>query len=164
MKIFEENCCYCREASLSHTIGKCERFKAQLQRMMDHRQIEFFEKMMEGSINVITDAKFIEESSKGRPRPLMIFFEDNPIFVANINVHPSKLIMEVLSPFPYTDSKMVPWSYHCNYVNEPTATNILGIGGMTCSGRCYAPAIVETIPLNPKRNSPNQKSSRQVQT
>ena len=90
---------------MSHTIGKCERFKAQLQRMMDHRQIEFFEKMMEGSIN---DGKFIGESSKGRPRPLTIFFEDNSIHVVNVNVHPSKLIMEVSSPFLYTDSKMVP--------------------------------------------------------
>ena len=116
--------------------------------MMDHGEIEFFKRIVEGSINVITNAKFIGESSKGRPRPLTIFFEDDLVPVANINVHPFKLIVEVSSPFPYTDSQMVPWSYHCNYVNEPAAANILGIGDMTRSGRCYAPAVIETIPLN----------------
>ena len=35
MKVFERSCCYCREASLNHTIGECEKFKFLLQRMMD---------------------------------------------------------------------------------------------------------------------------------
>ena len=41
MKILEGNYCYCREASLSSTIKKCERFKALLQRMIDQGEIEF---------------------------------------------------------------------------------------------------------------------------
>ena len=94
-------------------------------------KLNFFERIMEGSINVIIDAKFIGESSDGRPRPLMIFFEDNLILLANVNVHPSKLIVEVSSPFSYMNSKMVPWNYHCNYVNKPATANISGIGGMT---------------------------------
>ena len=63
--IFGGNYCYCHEASLNHTIRECKRFKALLQRMMDQRKIEFFERIMEGSINVITDAKVVGESSKG---------------------------------------------------------------------------------------------------
>ena len=55
--------------------------------MMDHGEIEFSEKIIKGSINVITNAKFIGESSEGRPRPLMIFFEDNLVSVANVNLH-----------------------------------------------------------------------------
>ena len=56
-----------------------------------------------------------------------------------MTMHPSKLTVEVLSPFPYMDNKMVPWNYNYNYVNEPIATNIVGIRGMTRSGRYYAP-------------------------
>ena len=80
---------------------------------------------------MITNAKFVEEYFKGRPRPLTIFFEDSPVPMAGVNVHPPELTVEMPSPFPYTDSKMVPWSYHCNYVNESATVNILGIGGMT---------------------------------
>ena len=93
---------------MSHTIRKCERFKALLQRMMDQGKIEFSERVMERSINVITDTKFIRESFEGKPRPLTIFFEDDLVPMANINAYPSKLIVEVLSPFPYMNSKMVP--------------------------------------------------------
>ena len=131
MKIFKGNCYYYREASLNHTIRKCERFKALLQKMMDQGEIEFFERIMERSINVITDAKFKGESSEGRHRPLTIFFKDDLIPMANVNVHPSKLIVEVPCSFLYTDSKIIPWSYHCNYVNEPATANISGTGGMT---------------------------------
>ena len=158
MKIVEGNYSYCHEVSLNHIIGECDKFKALLQRMMDQGEIEFFKRIMERSINVIIDAKFIGESFEGRPRPLMIFFEDNPILVANVNVHPSKLIVKVSSPFLYTDSKMVPWSYHCNYVNEPTTANISGIGSMTRNRRCYALVAVETIPLNPIKELSSQKS------
>ena len=111
---------------------------------------------------MITDAKFVGKSFEGRPKPLTIFFENSLRLVASVNVHPPKLTMEVPSSFPYIDSKMVPWSYHCNYVNELVAANISSIGGMTRSGRCYTPTTVETIPLNPQANSSNQKSLRQV--
>ena len=106
---------------------------------------------------MITDAKFIRESSEGKPRPLMIFFEDNLVHVVNENMHLSKLIVEVPSPFPYTDSKMVPWNYHYNYVNEPVVDNISSIGGMTRSGRCYAPTAIETLPLNPTKELSKSK-------
>ena len=43
--------------------------------MMDRGEIEFFEKVIEESVNVITDAKFMGESSSERPKPLTIFFD-----------------------------------------------------------------------------------------
>ena len=142
---------------MSHTIGKCERFKALLQKMMDHGEIEFFEKIMKGSINMITDAKFIRESSEQRPRPLTIFFKDNTVPMVNENVHPSKLIVEVPSPFPYMNSKMVPWNYHSNYVNEVVTANISDIRGMTRSRRCYVATAVEMLPLNPTKELSKSK-------
>ena len=132
-------------------------FKALLLRLMDQGEIELFERIMEGSINVIIDAKFIGESSDGRPRPLMIFFEDNLVHMVNENMHLSKLIVEVSSTFPYMNNKMVPWNYHCNYVNKLAAANISGIGGMTQNGRCYTPTAVKTIPLNLVKELPKSK-------
>ena len=40
---------------------------------------------------------------------------------------------------------MIPWNYNCNYVNEATVVNIMGIGGMTRSGRCYAPIATDNV-------------------
>ena len=90
----------------------------------------------------------------GGPRPLTIFFEDDPIPMIDMRMHQLKLTMEVSSPFPYMDSKMIPWNYNYNYVHEPVAANILGIGGMTRSERCYALVFVEIVPLNPIKESP----------
>ena len=85
---------------------------------MDQGEIEFFEKIVEESINVIIDAKFVGESSLGGSRPLTIFFD------------------------------LIPMA------------NILGIGGMTRCGRCYALVFVETTPLNPTKELPKQKKIR----
>ena len=63
--------------------------------MMDQREIEFSRKVVEESINVITDAKFMGESSSKGPRPLTIFFEDDLVSVANMTMHPSKLTVEM---------------------------------------------------------------------
>ena len=103
--------------------------------MMDKREIDFSKKVIKESIKVIIDARFIGESSSIGPKPLTIFFKDDSILVANMVMQPPKLTIEVPSPFPYMDNKMVLWSYNCNYVNESTTTNILGIEGMIGSGR-----------------------------
>ena len=74
---------------------------------------------------MIIDAKLLEESPSRRSRPLTIFFEDDPIPMVDMRMHSLNLIVEVSSPFPYMDSKMVPWNYNYNYVNELAGTNIL---------------------------------------
>ena len=119
-KFFKGKCCFCQEASTNHTIKECEDFKSLLQMMMD-----------QGEINVITDAMFMGESSSRGLKPLIIFFENVRILVTNMTMHPPKLTVEVLSLFPYSDNKMVPWNYNCNYVNESTTKNISCIEGMT---------------------------------
>ena len=107
---FKENevRCFCHMSSANHTIRKCEDFKNLLQAMMDRREIEFFEEMIEESVNVITDAKFVGKSSFKRLKPLTIFFEDDSIQLDNPTIHQPKLIIEVPSLFPYKDNKMVP--------------------------------------------------------
>ena len=74
-----------------------------------------------------------------------------------MTMHSSKLIVEVLSLFPNRDNKMVPWNYNYNYVNEPVAGNISGIGGIIGSGRCYVLVSAKIAPLNPVKKLPKQK-------
>ena len=82
--------------------------------------------------------------------------------MASIRIHPPKLIVEVPSPFPYTDIKMVPWNYNYNYVNEPATTNISGIRGMTQNERCYASISTETVSLNLTKEPPNRKKLKVI--
>ncbi|OMO52093.1 Retrotransposon gag protein [Corchorus olitorius] len=62
------------------------------------------------------------------------------------------LIINTPKPFPLKDTRSVPWVYGCSVFNqgegtsssqtnnvEDNASNIIGVGGMTISGRCYSP-------------------------
>ena len=117
-------------ASVDHIIWECEDFTNLLQGMMDRGEIEFSGKVIDESVNVITDAKFVGEFSSKKLKPLTIFFENDLASVANTMMHQPKLIVEVPSLFPYTDNKMVPWNYNCNYVNESATANISSIRGI----------------------------------
>ena len=66
-----------------------------------------------------------------------------------------RLVVKVPAPFRYTNDKAVPWNYSSQAVTpEPQAAveqkpdksvnDIAGTGGMTRSGRCYAPMNPET--------------------
>jgi len=91
------------------------------------------------------------ESSISKPEPLMIHVTRES--VVPIEVHP--VVIQVPSPCPYKSDKAVPWKYGINVLKqEPkgdqktevsntikvTVDNITGIGGMTKSGRLFAPA------------------------
>ena len=108
-------------------------------------------------INVITSAEFVEGSSFEGPKFLTFFFEDDLIPMSNMTMHQFRLTVEIPSLFPYTDNKMVPWNYNCNYVDEAISENILGIRGMTRNGRCYVPATIEKILPKPVEEVPKQK-------
>ena len=84
---------------------------------MDRGEIEVSEKIIEESVNVITDAKFVGGSSLEGSKPLTMEVNCDQIQVANVIMHQPKLTVEVSSLFPYKDNKMVPWNYNCNYVN-----------------------------------------------
>ena len=118
--------------------------------------------MIEESVNVITKAKFVRGSSFERLKPLTIFFENDLVLLTNTMMHKPRLTIEVPSSFLYTDNKMVPWNYNCNYVNESAVKNISGIGGTTRSGRCYMPVTIETAPPKPVEEIPEQKESEVV--
>ena len=61
-----------------------------------------------------------------------------------------KLVVKVPTPFRYASDKAVPWNYTSRTVTpepqtvveqkpEKSVNDIVGTGGMTHNGRCYAP-------------------------
>ena len=64
-------------------------------------------------------------------------------------------MIKVSTPFRYTNDKAVPWNYTNQVVSqepqavrvslettqEPLVNDIVGTGGLTRSGRCYAPSL-----------------------
>jgi len=88
--------------------------------------------------------------------------------VVPVEVHP--VVIQVPSPFPYKSDKAVPWKYGINVLKqEPkgdqktkvsdtgkvTVDNITGIGGMTRSGRLFAPAEL-------RRDRSHEKTNEEV--
>ena len=66
-----------------------------------------------------------------------------------------RVVIKVLALFQYTSDKAVPWNYTSQVVppepqavrvsleakQEPSVNDIVGTGGLTRSGRCYAPSL-----------------------
>ena len=55
------------------------------------------------------------------------------------------LVVEVPRHFPYESQKAVPWDYNCNYTHQTDVNDLIGVGGLTWSGRCYAPSLAEEV-------------------
>ena len=55
------------------------------------------------------------------------------------------LVVEVPRLFPYESQKAISWDYNCNYTHQTAVNDLTGVGGITRSGRCYAPSLVETM-------------------
>ena len=97
-----------------------------------------------------------------------------------------RVLIKVLTPFRYISDKAVPQNYTNQVVSqepqavrvspktkqEPSVNDIIGTGGLTCSGRCYAPGLagvkggeegiersdVEVIVLKKKEKEPLNES------
>ena len=39
----------------------------------------------------------------------------------------------------------MPWDYNCNYTHQTATTDLIGVGGITRSGRCYALDMTEKV-------------------
>ena len=66
-----------------------------------------------------------------------------------------RVVIKVPTPFQYTSDKAVPWNYKSQVVSqepqvvqvsletkqEPSVNDIVGTGGLTRNGRCYASGL-----------------------
>ncbi|PPD82877.1 hypothetical protein GOBAR_DD20185 [Gossypium barbadense] len=86
-------------------------FRKLLQDMMDNKEVKIFDRMEEAEEREIYISN---NQSLAIPysvdRPLVIYYE-----AKKEEVKP-KVVIEVSSPFPYTDNKAVPWKYNVNIV------------------------------------------------
>ncbi|PPD88354.1 hypothetical protein GOBAR_DD14707 [Gossypium barbadense] len=126
-----------------HDIQSCEEFRKLLQGMMDNKEVRIFdriEEVEEGEICVSDNQPLAIPYSVDRA--LVIYYK-----ARKEEVNP-KVIIEVPSPFPYKDNKVIPWKYDVNIVvpegEKSKATNrgVSRVGHFTCSGRCYSPEMV----------------------
>ena len=136
---FEEmQICFCdyHAGYVGHVVQDCEEFRNIVQALMDKKEIEFFEKIEEKSINVIVREGYSNTSSSGKAKALTIYYEDEPEVARHPTVEISmpKLKVEVSSPFPYKSDKAMPWNYNCSYINETATTDFTSVGRITLSG------------------------------
>ena len=54
-------------------------------------------------------------------------------------------MVKVPRPFPYESQRTVPWDYNCNYTHQTTVNDLTSVGGITQSGRCYAPSLAKKV-------------------
>ena len=102
----------------------------------------------------------VDKESPKKPKPLVINFTRD---VAPQNHRgPSMLSGSKPVPFPYKNSKAVPWRYAPQKSSErknkatdtnslsAKVTNIIGLSGVTCSGHIFAAPNLWVRPANAK--------------
>ena len=119
---------------------------------MNDGEIEFCKKI-EGNMVAVTQEDGQQDET---PKPLIIYYKGGNQTKAAPQPSALKIIVKVLAPFHYQNDKAVPWRYTCNVTtprslvipfssestSEQTINDITGVGGMTRSGRCYAPGLM----------------------
>ncbi|KAJ1386950.1 hypothetical protein SESBI_40416 [Sesbania bispinosa] len=144
---------------VEHSIDKCEKFKEVLQSLIDSQLVQISCERDEMGVNVVQESKNAQAQVFPKvPTPLTLHGTHNT--QAPTCHGPRPITIQVPSPFPYKNSKAVPWKYDVqvrvgdvqgNRVDPsighgaPAVTNILGIGGMTQSGLIYTPKELQEI-------------------
>ncbi|KAK8984612.1 hypothetical protein V6N11_047832 [Hibiscus sabdariffa] len=137
---FNHNEVFCEfHGEIGHEIQKCDEFRRFVQDLMDNNEVEFFEQSHEIR-DVFVLEELLSKMSYGVGRPFMINVPQKKEGVPE--KPPSRLVIEASSPFPYKNSRRVPWIYGCNMiapkreVSETEVAGISGVGNFTQSGRC----------------------------
>ncbi|KAL4368642.1 hypothetical protein GQ457_05G011370 [Hibiscus cannabinus] len=121
-----------------HEIQGCQEFRRLIQSMMDNKELEFFSK---GCDYEVQDVCVIDDTPTpgnfAGLKPLII--KVGPKGTEDIAAATSALVIKAPAPFPYKDSKRVPWKYECETVRPQKAgENVNEVGNFTRSGRCYS--------------------------
>ncbi|KAK8684177.1 hypothetical protein V6N13_040208 [Hibiscus sabdariffa] len=124
--------------SEGHEIQECEEFRWLIQAMMDNKELEFFSKGRDYEVQdvcVIDDAPTLGNFAGLKPLIIKVGPKGNKDIAATT----SALVIKAPAPFPYKDSKQVPWKYECQTVRPQRAEeNVNEVGNFTRSGRCYS--------------------------
>ncbi|XP_052882096.1 uncharacterized protein LOC108475291 [Gossypium arboreum] len=127
----------------------CEEFKALVQGFIDNKELQVYEgSSSEKQVCVLEN----EQQRTNRPRIIISLPGNNEMGTPAA----PKVIIHTPTPFPYKDSKKVPWSYDYS-VTVPGEGNIASAskdvrdeGSHTQSGRRYDMGDVRVEPTKPK--------------
>ena len=126
---------------------------------MDRKEIEF-SSSKRSSINVITGNTYSGTPSSTGPRLITIFHDTEAAIIELPKIPIPVLMVEVPKPFPYKSQKAIPWDYNCNYTHQTAVNDLTGVGGLTRSGRCYAPGLYpRTVQCLQMKNNPLKRRS-----
>ena len=130
---------------MGHSIQDCQDFLGLVQELMDEGRIEFYKEVKGQAMNVL---------QRETPKPVIIHYRSGGQQApTKAPVCPiPRVVIKVPTPFLYTSDKAVPWNYTSQVVSpepqdvqvspetkqEPLVNDIVGTGGLTRSGRCYA--------------------------
>ena len=131
-----------------HSIQDCQDFLGLVQEFMDEGRIEFCKEVKGQAVNVL---------QRETLKPVIIHYRgggQQAPTKASICPIP-RVVIKVPAPFQYTSDKAVPWNYTSQVVlpepqtvkvspkikQEPSVNDIVSTGGLTRSGRCYAPGL-----------------------
>ncbi|XP_039044840.1 uncharacterized protein LOC120184437 [Hibiscus syriacus] len=151
----ENYCEYHQEEG--HKIQLCPEFRGLLQKLMDNKEIEFFEKDEEKRGE---DVCTTENSKPMHKTNKLVVITVRPSTMNSTSVKP-KVVITAPSTFPFKDTHKVPWNYTANVSmirgsgsleetkvaeeNDKTPGSSLKneivseVGHFTKSGRCYSP-------------------------
>ncbi|XP_040971341.1 uncharacterized protein [Gossypium hirsutum] len=144
-----------------HEVQDCEKFKALVQGFMDNEELQIFEgSSCEKQVCVQED----KQKGTSRPRIIISLLRNNEV---GEQTEP-KVIIHKPTPFPYKDSKRVPWSYDCS-VTVPEKGNIASMskdvqveGFHTRSRKRYDTVDVKEEPTKSKNVSAEKEKEAEV--
>ncbi|XP_040937950.1 uncharacterized protein [Gossypium hirsutum] len=139
----------------------CEEFKTLVQGFIDNKELQVYEgSSSEKQVCVLEN----EQQKTGRPRIIISLPGNNEMGTPAA----PKVIIHTPTPFPYKDSKKVPWSYDCS-VTVPGEESIASAskdvqdeGSHTWSGKRYDIGDVRLEPTKPKNVEIEKKSEVSV--
>ncbi|XP_022764236.1 uncharacterized protein LOC111309440 [Durio zibethinus] len=172
--------CKYHSGARGHSIETCKQFHREVQKLLNSHQIEVYEEK-ESLKNA--EVCMNDRPEKLFPKPVTIRCGNKPKSVID-KLLPRPVTFKVPTPFPYKDDKAVPWRYGCDAVvqgqkeevSKADASNITGVGGITRSGRCYTPEMLEKArrekakegerrnnpEIEPEEDQPKPVSEREV--
>ncbi|KAA0051766.1 Gag-pro-like protein [Cucumis melo var. makuwa] len=159
----ESKHCIFHQGVVGHVVQHCQKFRSKVQQLMDSKILMVYreqgkDEMKDSKICALMD-EVSEKEYSFLPRPLTVFYQESRNESTFYN--PKKLMIQAPSPFKFKDLKAVSWRYDCQVIIGPSIDNIIGISGITRSGRCYKPdnstvpsdgLILEQGRKNEKRN------------
>ena len=135
-------------SSAKHFVESCNKFRTFLQNLIDKNFVQVCREGKEEEVFAQTGEKYVMLPSK----PLIVHFARSTL--APTSQKRKSVVILSHSPFPYKSKKTVPWKYGIHVLGEgqqtknqstdvePIVENILGIRGMTRSGRIFTPPIL----------------------